>query len=100
MRMQSAWWLVWPELAAAQTTKRPTIGFLSSASFSASKHLVSEFLAGLAEAGYDDQKVAIDYRWADGQYDRLPILAQELVVRRVQLIATAGGAVSAVAVSK
>jgi ABC-type uncharacterized transport system substrate-binding protein len=91
---------IWPEFAAAQPIKRPVVGFLSSASFSASEHLVIEFRAGLAETGYDDQKVAIEYRWADGQYDRLPALAGELVAKGVQLLATAGGAVSAVAASK
>jgi putative ABC transport system substrate-binding protein len=60
---------------------------------------LNEFLKGLAEAGYDGH-VTIEYRWADGRYDRLPALAEELVARRVQVIATAGGAVSAVAVSK
>jgi putative tryptophan/tyrosine transport system substrate-binding protein len=66
----------------------------------ASELLLNEFLKGLAEAGYDGQSVTIEYRWADGRYDRLPALAEELVARRVQVIATAGGAVSAVAVSK
>jgi putative tryptophan/tyrosine transport system substrate-binding protein len=92
--------MAWPGLAAAQKASAPVIGFLSSASRSASKLLLNEFLKGLAEAGYEGQGVTIEYRWADGAYDRLPALAQELVGRRVQAIATAGGSVSALAASK
>lgn len=92
--------IAWPSAAGAQKASAPVIGFLSSASRSASELLLNEFLKGLAEAGYDGQSVIIEYRWADGRYDRLPALAEELVGRRVQVIATAGGAVSAVAVSK
>jgi putative tryptophan/tyrosine transport system substrate-binding protein len=92
--------IAWPGAAAAQKAPIPAIGFLSSASRSASELLLNEFLKGLAEAGYGGQSITIEYRWADGNYDRLPALAEELVGRRVQVIATAGGAVSAVAVSK
>jgi putative ABC transport system substrate-binding protein len=92
--------IAWPSLAAAQKAPVPVIGFLSSASFAASRLLVDDFLKGLAEAGYNGQNVVVEYRWADGRYDQLPSLAQELVDRRVRVIATAGGAVSAVAASK
>jgi putative tryptophan/tyrosine transport system substrate-binding protein len=90
----------WPKVAIAQKASVPVIGFLSSASFSASQLLLSEFRKGLAETGYADQEVIIEYRWADGRYDLLPALAEDLVSRRVNVIATAGGSTSAVAASK
>jgi putative ABC transport system substrate-binding protein len=91
---------IWPGVAAAQRPSVPVIGFLSSASLSASQLLLNDFRKGLAEAGYDAQSVIIEYRWADGRYDQLPALAEDLVGRRVQVIATAGGSTSALAASK
>ena len=92
--------IAWPGTADAQKASIPVIGFLSSASLSASQLLLNDFRKGLAEAGYDGQSVIIEYRWADGRYDLLPALADELVSRGVRVIATAGGATSAVAASK
>lgn len=91
---------VWPGVAIAQKAAVPVIGFLSSASLSASQLLLNEFRQGLAEAGYAEHAVMIEYRWADGRYDLLPALAEDLVSRRVKVIATAGGSTSAVAASK
>jgi putative ABC transport system substrate-binding protein len=74
----------------------PVIGFLNSASPQAFGHYVAGFRQGLQEAGYVEGKnIATDYRWAGGQYDKLPALAAELVNRRVSVIAATGGIPSA-----
>jgi putative ABC transport system substrate-binding protein len=84
--------------AYAQQPALPVIGFLNPASPGLYTPFVTAFHRGLKEAGYvEDQNVAIEYRWADGQYDRLPMLAAELVARRVSAIAATGGDVSALA---
>ena len=76
----------------------PVIGFLSSRWPDESSDHVAAFRKGLREAGYvEGQNVVIEYRWAEGQYDRLSMLAGELVRRRVAVISTAGGTVSALA---
>src|SRR5215831_12233134 len=81
----------WPLSARAQQGPMPTIGFLSSVSQAQTRHMVAAFLRGLGETGYiDGRNVAIDYRFVDGQYDRLPALASEMVRRPVSLLLAAG----------
>jgi putative tryptophan/tyrosine transport system substrate-binding protein len=74
----------------------PVIGLISSRSHSDSAHVIAGFRSGLAETGYvEGQDVLVEYRWADGDYARLPTLTTELVNRPVSVIATTGGVVSA-----
>jgi putative tryptophan/tyrosine transport system substrate-binding protein len=82
---------VWSHVALAQQKAMPVIGFLSSNSPGPSAPLVAAFREGLSETGYvEGQNVAIDYRWAELQYDRLPALAADLVARKVEVITTNG----------
>jgi putative tryptophan/tyrosine transport system substrate-binding protein len=81
--------VAWPLAARAQQSRMPVVGLLSG--FAAASPLVANFHRGLKETGFvKGQNVAIDYRSADGQYDRLPELAADLIKERVSIIATLG----------
>jgi putative ABC transport system substrate-binding protein len=85
----------WPLVARAQQPARspmPLIGFLSSRAPKTEAHLVAAFLQGLKVLGYiEGQNVALEYRWAEGRYEQLPMLATDLVRRQVAVLVTAGG---------
>jgi putative ABC transport system substrate-binding protein len=90
--------LLWSLPLTAQQPAMPVIGFMSSRSQRASALLVTAFRKGLSEVGYvDGSNVIVEYRWAEGQFYRLPALATELVRRPVNALVATGGIGSAIA---
>src|ERR1051326_3702926 len=82
----------WPLAARAQQAALPVIGVLHSAGAAAFSPFLAALRAGLSDAGYvDGQNVRFEYRFAEGQYDRLPAMATELVSQKVALIIAGGG---------
>jgi putative ABC transport system substrate-binding protein len=82
---------LWPLAARAQQTALPVIGFLGSTLSHGYENQLAAFRRGLSEVGYvEGRNVAIEFRWANNQYDRLPALASELVQRRVAVIVSSG----------
>jgi putative ABC transport system substrate-binding protein len=87
--------VAWPLPARAEQSTVPLIGFLNAASPQPFANYVAGFRAGLKETGYvDGRNVAIEFRWAEGHYDRLPEMAADLVRRKVVVLAATGGAPS------
>ena len=88
----------WPLAARAQQSGLPVVGILGATEPGRSERYVAAIRNGLRGTGYlDGQNLAIEYRWADGQYDRLPVLAADLAHRRVAAIVPIGGAPSTIA---
>ena len=94
----SAAGIAWPLDAMAQRPGTPVIGFLSTRSAADSTALVAAFRKGLSEGGFvEGQNVSIEYRWAEGNWDRLPALVTDLVRQGVAILVTTGGEPSALA---
>src|SRR6266852_6388030 len=80
----------WPRATRAQQPAMPVVGFLNQEAAELTAHNVTGFRKGLSESGFvENQNVAIEFRWAEGRYERLPQLAAELVNRKVAVIAAA-----------
>ena len=91
----------WPLGARAQQAAVPVVGFMSGRSAEDSTRIASAFLQGLADTGFiEGRTVKIEFRWANGDYDKLPAFPADLVSRKVAVLVGVGGDVSAVAATK
>ena len=82
--------VTWP-LAASAQSKTPRIGFMGNSTAALEANLVDAFREGLREHGYEEgRNIVIEYRWADGKYERFPALVAELIAAKVEVIVTAG----------
>jgi putative tryptophan/tyrosine transport system substrate-binding protein len=90
--------VAWPLAARAQQAAMPVIGYFSARSPESDVPMLAAFRQGLNETGYIEGKnVALEFRWGEGQYDRMPTLVEDLVRRQVAVIVTSGGEISALA---
>jgi putative tryptophan/tyrosine transport system substrate-binding protein len=90
--------IAWPLVGRAQQSALPVVGFVGAASVDTSTGIVAAFRKGFGETGYvEGRNVAIDYRWAGDELDRLPALAADLVRRQVNVISAFGGTNGALA---
>src|SRR6516164_7379863 len=87
----------WPLTARSQQVIVPVIGVLVPTAVSSMQNRLPAFRQGLKETGYAEGNVAIEFRWAEGQYDQLHALAADLVRGRADVIVTLGGTVTALA---